>query len=101
MGLIINATDKRVINLRGGSSLSSVYARINFKAYPDGETLEIGLDIYLSKDKYIEGVIIFTDVPDNNFFVQIDTISESQSLDYAHVYAVQYFEDMGYYCQVV
>ena len=53
---------------------------------------------YLSKEKYMEGVTIFTDIPNGNFFVQLDPLVETQSLDYAHTYAIQYFDNLGYHC---
>ena len=102
MGLLINATQNRPIAITGtGLTMSSVYGRLNFKAYPDGLTMEIGLDIYLSKVKYPEGITVFTDIPDGNFFVQIDTVLESQSIEHAHTYAIQYFENLGYQCQMI
>lgn len=102
MAVLIKSTDDKKINLViEKSSIDLVYARINFKAYPDGRTIEIGLDVYLNKEKFIEGSTILTDIPDHNFFVKIETTSESQSLDYAHVYTIQYFEDMGYECKIV
>ena len=102
MGLLINATQNRPITITGtGLTMSSAYGRLNFKAYPDGQTMEIGLDVYLSKEKYTEGITIFTDIPNGNFFVQIDTVLESQSIEQAHSYAIQHFENLGYQCQMI
>lgn len=102
MGILINATQNRPINILGaGMQINSAYGRINFKAHPNGKTIEIGLDIYLSKEKYPEGITINCDIPNGNFFIQIDPLTETQSLDYAHTYAIQYFDNLGYQCQVI
>lgn len=102
MGILINATAEKQITLTGTQiTVNSVYARLNFKAYPDGRTLEIATDIYLSKEVYPQGISTFCDVPNGSFFVEIDVVSETQSLAFAHTYAVQHFEAMGYQCQVI
>lgn len=102
MGVLINATQNKQIKLIGTDvNLDSAYARVNFKAYPDGSTLEIGVEIYYSKAKYAEGIRIFTDIPDGNFMCIIDSLTEAQSLDTAYVYAIQRFEQLGYQCQII
>lgn len=100
MGILIKKTDAKPIKIIGTDVLlDSVYARVNYKAYPDGVTLEIGVDMYYSKEKYAEGIKIFVDVPDNNFFSRIDILTESQCLESAHTYAIQRFESLGYICE--
>jgi len=102
MGILINATQDKSITISGtDTTINSVYGRLNFKAYPDGKTLEIGCDIYLNKEKYPEGVTVFCDVPNGNFFAVLDEVTETQSLDYAHTYAIQHFENLGYQCQII
>lgn len=102
MGILINATENKPITLSGTEvTVPSVYARLSFKAYPDGQTLEIFTDIYLSKAVYSEGATVFCDVPNGCFFSVIDVLTETQSLDYAHTYAIQHYENLGYQCQVI
>lgn len=102
MGILINSTQNKQIKIIGTDvNLDSAYARVNFKAYPDGVTLEIGVDIYYSKAKYAEGIKIFTDIPDGNFTFIIDSLNQAQSLDVAYIYAIQRFEQLGYQCQIL
>jgi hypothetical protein len=100
MGVLINATESKQIKILGSDiTVNSVYARLNFKCYPNGLSIEIGFDIYSSKAKYAEGIKLFTDVPDGAITVQIDEINEIQSVDSAHTYAISHFNSLGYSCQ--
>jgi hypothetical protein len=102
MGLIIKATENLPIRLWGTDIfLDSVYARLRFISYPDGLTIEVGIDLYLSKEKFDEGVKVSCSVHDGSFFAQIDVANETQSLETAHTYAIAHFERLGYQCEFI
>jgi hypothetical protein len=97
MGLIINATEEKSITIVGTEiTLESVYGRIEFAGRADGKTLEIAIATYASKEAFESGAsALSTDVPQGNFTVEI-LPTEIQSIDTAHEYGKQAFEQMGY-----
>ena len=97
MGLIINATEEKSITIVGTEiTLESVYGRIEFAARADGKTLEIAIATYASKEAFTSAAsALSTDVPQGNFNVEI-LPTEIQSIDTAHEYGKQAFEQMGY-----
>jgi hypothetical protein len=102
MGLLIKSTEKRKIHILGTDvELDSVYARVGFKAHSNGRNMEIEIEIYYSKEKYHQGIKIFTDLHDGNILCSIDATNEIQSLDSVYTYAVQRYESMGYICEVI
>lgn len=93
MGLIISGK----ITITGTEiDVPSVYGRIEFAGRADGKTLESSIATYASKEAFTSGAsALSTDVPQGNFTVEI-LPTEIQSIDTAHEYSKQAYEQMGY-----
>ena len=93
MGLIIEGK----IKITGTEiEMPSVYGRIEFAGRADGKTLEIAVATYASKAAFDSGAsILSTNVQQGNFNVELKE-GEMQSIDTAHEYAKQAFEQLGY-----
>jgi hypothetical protein len=101
MGVLISPTENLpIISYETQTNLDSVYGRISYKAYPDGITMEISISIYLSKDNFLVDSKVLTSVHDGNFFVEIDPLIETQSIDSALNHTVSHFQVLGYQCQI-
>lgn len=96
MGLIITPNEKPITISGTSLTLDSTYARIIFTANPDGLQIVIGYEIFASKQMWIDGKIIATDIPINNFTAQIDPLTQEQSISVALEFAKQGFEQLGY-----
>jgi len=96
MALSIKSTETKKINISGTSlELTEVYGRIEFVGRSNGKTLEIATSTYTTKSTYEEGKPVFTDIPSNNIYVDIEP-TEVQSLETAHKYAKMVYEQLGY-----
>lgn len=97
MGLIISGK----ITITGTEiEVPSVYGRIEFAGRADGKTLEVAVSTYASKEAFKSGAsVLSTSVQQGSFSVEI-LASESQSIDTAHQYAKQVFEQMGYEVEI-
>ena len=96
MGLLIESTQEKPIIISGTDiQLPSVYCRIEFAGRKDGITLEIGTLIYASKQAYIEGKNIFTNIDNQPFAVELKT-GEIQDINIALNYTKIYFDNLGY-----
>jgi hypothetical protein len=96
MGLLIEATQEKPIIISGTDiQLPSVYCRIEFAGRKDGITLEIGSLIYASKQAYLEGKIIYTNVDNQPFAVEL-LAGETQDINTALNYTKVYFDNLGY-----
>jgi len=97
MGLIINATEENSITIVGTDiALKSVYGRIEFAGRADGKTLEIAVSTYASKEAFeSKASVLSTNVQQGSFTVEIQA-TEMQSIDTAHEYGKQAFEQLGY-----
>ena len=93
MGLII----KGQITIQGTEiELPEVYGRLEFAGRADGKTLEIAVGTYASKEAFISGAsILSTTVQQGTFNAEI-LPTELQSIDTAHEYGKQAFEQLGY-----
>lgn len=93
MGLII----KNNITITGTTiELPEVYGRLEFAGRVDGNTIEVSLTTYASKEAYKSGVnVISTSVPMGNFNTQI-LESEIQSIETAHLYTKALLENQGF-----
>jgi hypothetical protein len=101
MGVLISSTENLpIISYETQTNLDSVYGRISYKAYPDGITMEISISIYLSRDKFLVDEKVSTSVHDGNFFVEIDPLTQTQSLSEALNYTISHFQVLGYQCQI-
>lgn len=101
MGLIINSTEEKKITIQGTEiEMPNVYARLEFAGRADGKKLEVAIATYASKQAYKSGAsVLSTSVQQGSFSVEI-LPSESQSIDTAHEYAKQAFEQMGYTVEI-
>jgi hypothetical protein len=93
MGLIISGK----ITITGTEiDVPSVYGRIEFAGRADGKTLEVVVATYASKEAFTSGAsVLSTNVQQGSFNVEI-LPTEIQSVDTAHKYGKQAFEQMGY-----
>ncbi len=93
MGLIISGK----ITITGTEIVvPNVYGRIEFAGRADGKTLEVAVATYASKLAFESGAsILSTNVQQGNFNVELKE-GEMQSIDTAHEYAQQAFEQLGY-----
>jgi len=101
MGLIINATEENSIKIVGTDiTLKSVYGRIEFAGRADGKTLEIAVSTYASKAAFESNAsVLSTNVQQGSFTVEI-LPTELQSIDTAHEYGKQAFEQLGYIVEI-
>jgi hypothetical protein len=96
MGLFITPTEEKTIKISGTDiELNEVYGRIEFVGRQDGKTLEIATTTFVNKQTYTEGKPIFTDIPQGNFYIQLQN-GEVQSIQTALDYAKIGFEQLGY-----
>jgi hypothetical protein len=96
MGLLIKATQEKTIKISGTDiELNEIYGRIEFVGRQDGRTLEIATTTFVNKQTYAEGKPIFTDIPQGNFYSQLQT-GEEQTINIALIYAKLGFEQLGY-----
>jgi hypothetical protein len=96
MGLFIRPTQEKKIKISGTDiELNEVYGRIDFVGRQDGKTLEIATTTFVSKQNYLEGKPIFTDIPQGNFYSQLQ-VNEEQTIHTALLYAKLGFEQLGY-----
>jgi hypothetical protein len=96
MGIFIRPTVEKKIKISGTDiELNEVYGRIDFVGRQDGKNLEIATTTYVSKQTYTEGKPIFTDIPQGNFYTQLQE-TEEQSVQTALLYAKLGFEQLGY-----
>jgi hypothetical protein len=101
MGLIISATEEKTITIVGTDiALKSVYGRIEFAGRADGKTLEVAVATYASKEAFISGAsVLSTNVQQGSFNAEI-LPTELQSIDTAHEYGKQAFEQLGYSVEI-
>ena len=96
MGIFIRPTVDKKIKISGTDiELNEVYGRIDFVGRQDGKNLEIATTTYVSKQTYVDGKPIFTDIPQGNFYTQLQ-VGEEQTIQTALNYAKLGFEQMGY-----
>jgi hypothetical protein len=96
MGIFIRPTVEKKIKISGTDiELNEVYGRIDFVGRQDGKKLEIATTTYVSKQTYTEGKPIFTDIPQGNFYTELQ-VGEEQTIQMALYYAKLGFEQMGY-----
>ena len=97
MGLIISGK----ITITGTEiEVPSVYGRIEFAARADGKTLEVAVATYASKEAFTSGAsVLSTNVQQGSFNAEI-LPTELQSIDTAHEYGKQAFEQLGYTVEI-
>lgn len=96
MGILIKQTTDKKIKISGTDiELNEVYGRIDFVGRQDGKTLEIATTTYVNKQTYTEGKPIFTDIPQGNFYTQLQE-NEEQTIQTVLSYAKVGFEQLGY-----
>jgi len=97
MGLIISGK----ITITGTEiEVPSVYGRIEFAGRADGKTLEVAVATYASKLAFESGAsALSTNVQQGTFNAEI-LPTELQSIDTAHEYGKQAFEQLGYTVEI-
>ena len=97
MGLIISGK----ITITGTEiDVPSVYGRIEFAGRADGKTLEVAVATYASKLAFESGAsALSTNVQQGTFKAEI-LPTELQSIDTAHEYGKQAFEQLGYTVEI-
>lgn len=97
MALIITPTLEQKIYIQGTSvELNQVYNRLNFVCRPNGITMEIGFTIYLDKTMFLNQTPLLTNLNTNVIIVDIDPLTQSQSVQTAHELAKTWYESLGY-----
>ena len=100
MALIIRSNETKKILIAGTTiELSDIYMRLEFAARANGKTLEIAGATYVSKETYVESKPIYTDIPAGNVVVNLEA-GQEQSVDTAHLYAKQAYEQLGYTVEI-
>lgn len=102
MALIIKSTETKQLNVRNSSiNLTSIYGRLAFVGGADGRSLEIGIDTYESKEKFVQSPenMLLTDFPQGSIKATIE-VEEKQSVETAHKYAKIAVEQLGYSCEI-
>ena len=97
MGLIISGK----ITITGTEiDVPNVYGRIEFAGRADGKTLEVAVATYASKEAFTSGAsVLSTNVQQGSFNAEI-LPTELQSIDTAHEYGKQAFEQLGYTVEI-
>lgn len=97
MGLIISGK----ITITGTEIVvPNVYGRIEFAGRADGKTLEVAVATYASKLAFTSGAsALSTTVQQGTFNAEI-LPTELQSIDTAHEYGKQAFEQLGYTVEI-
>jgi len=80
--------------------LDSVYARIEFKALPDGSTISVTFKTYKDQSFFLSGQELDTTINVQTFdFAILET--ETQSIETALSYTAQRFTEMGYTATII
>lgn len=100
MALIIKATEDKKITISGTTiELPEVYGRIRFLGDYQGNSIQGEIMTFASRTAFDEGKNIFTDVPIGAYNAEL-AVDEIQSLETAHKYAKQAYEEMGYKVEI-
>jgi len=100
MALIVKETSDKKITISGTKiTLPQIYVRLEFAGRADGKTLEVSMASFSSKETFLEGKLLFTDVPQGNINVEI-LPTEAQSVEIAHKYAKEAYVQMGYSVEI-
>ena len=101
MGLLIKSTADKKIKISGTDfELEQVYGRIAFVGNPNGIEMEIATYIYANQQMWLEGKLLYTDIPIVNFKAVLPE-GQSQNIQNALEQAKLGFEQLGYGCEVV
>jgi hypothetical protein len=101
MGLIIKSTEEKKVTIQGTDiDLPQVYGRLEFAGRADGVTIEVAVSTYASKQAFKEGAsVLSTSVQQGSFTTELKD-GESQSVETAHAYAKQAFEQLGFNVEI-
>jgi hypothetical protein len=96
MAILIKATTNKKITISGtGIEIPEVYGRIRFLGDFSGLSIEGELATFANKETFVEGKMLYTDVPIGAYRAELET-GEIQSIDTAHKYAKLAYEQQGY-----
>ena len=104
MALEITESGSAILEISGTTTtVTSVYARIDFNMVKTGETMQGGLSIYASKTDYttdMSSVLNLKDFP-SVFAMDVDVATEEQSLQTGHDKIKAQLEVLGYSVVIV
>ena len=97
MGLILTSKPERKISILGTDlEISSVYLRIQFNARLDGTTIDLNATAYANKQKYIDNTPVAVDIVSPKISINLDPLTQNQSIETAHSVLKSFYEDFGY-----
>lgn len=100
MGLQLTPNTTQIFVHGTDIELASIYARIEFKALPDGKTISVSFKTYKDRSYFLNNEELFTSVHAQTFdFTILET--ENQSLETALNYSIQRFNEMGYNATII
>lgn len=101
MGLLIKSTENQKIFIAGTEiEMQEIYGRLEFAGRADGKTLEVAVTTFASKEAFKKGAsALTTNVQQGSFSVELKE-AEIQSIDTAHTYSIQAFEQLGFDCTI-
>lgn len=101
MAILIKSTESKKIIISGTEiEIKEVYGRIRFLGDYNGKTIEAEVATFANNTTFLEGKILYTDVPIGNFKVDI-LENENQSVEVVHKYAKIAYEEMGYEIEII
>lgn len=101
MAILIKQTENKKITISGTQiQLPEVYGRIRFLGDYNGISIEGEVMTFVNYETYVEGKVIYTDVPIGNYKTDLQ-IGEVQSLQTAHKYAKIAYEQQGYDVEIL
>jgi hypothetical protein len=96
MSLTVKSTEDKKIFISGTElEIPEVYVRIRFLGDYDGKTIEGETTTFANHQCFVEGKVLYTDVPIGSFKATLAT-GEEQSIDTVHNYAKATYEQLGY-----
>ena len=96
MGIIIKPSEEKKIRISGTDmELNEIYGRVDFFGRQDGRTVEIATTTYVNKQNFIDKKPIFTDIPQNNFILELQEGQEQNIQTILH-YTKLGYEQLGY-----
>jgi hypothetical protein len=100
MGILLQPNTE-LIKVHGTDiELTSVYARIQFTAHPDGSTISVTFKTYKDQSYFIANDELFTTIHAQTFdFAILET--ETQSIETALSYTAERFTELGYTATII
>ena len=102
MAFLIKSNQNKEINVRfEDRKINIAYVVVDFNSFPDGETIDVSIFTYETKDDFLNKKYLYSDIPDGNFHAKINKFNQTQSIEFAYLYTILRFESMGYECELI